>query len=119
MATMLTNGEGRSTPAAKDPPKSTNDVIFSSLADNRATPLLRPRRYGFQSLVVLLAMVLAIPLYWGSLEGGAGVDAVHGLLSKLLAYFSIMLALVTTSSLYFASAPGRPRRCTHVQQNSA
>ena len=55
---------------------------------------------------VLLAMLLAVPFYWLSLEGGAGVDAVHGLLTKLIAYFSIVLALVTSSSLFFVSVWG-------------
>ncbi|GMH65662.1 hypothetical protein TrRE_jg12669, partial [Triparma retinervis] len=66
-----------------------------------------PATHGYGLLVVLTCMMVAIPFYWGSLEGGEGVDSLNRLLTKLIAYFFVTLILTVSSMLYLISLVSR------------
>eukprot|EP00520_Triparma_pacifica_P009135 CAMPEP_0118651562 /NCGR_PEP_ID=MMETSP0785-20121206/10852_1 /TAXON_ID=91992 /ORGANISM="Bolidomonas pacifica, Strain CCMP 1866" /LENGTH=769 /DNA_ID=CAMNT_0006544023 /DNA_START=116 /DNA_END=2425 /DNA_ORIENTATION=- len=62
---------------------------------------------GFKILTSLLAIILAIPPYCISLEGGKGVDAVSGIMMKLITCFLITLVLLISSTLFLISLSSR------------
>lgn len=97
------------------PPKpndfSSMEIAPSSPVVGTATksspPPPTPPTHGYGLLVVLTCMMVAIPFYWGSLEGGKGVDSLHGLMAKLIAYFFLTLILTVSSMLYLISLVSR------------
>jgi len=83
-------------PSTKEPPNE-EEAIVVEVASNLDSP------NGFKILVVLLCMVVAILPYCLSLEGGKGVDAVSGIMMKLITCFLMALLLLISSILYLIS----------------
>ncbi|GMH58701.1 hypothetical protein TrST_g7236 [Triparma strigata] len=83
--------------------ESNEEEVRGSSETSKKEPPPPPPKYGYRLLLVVTCMSLAIPFYVGSLEGGKGVDAIGGLLTKLITYFTLTLVLTVSSLLYLVS----------------